>query len=346
VKRVDFVLPWVNGNDTAWQKRKAKYTPSGEDDANSDTRFRDMSTLRYVLRSIEQHCPWYNKIFLITEGHYPEWLDIGHEKIVLVTHEELYFNKEHLPTFSSSSIEMNLPNLKGLSDHFIYLNDDTIIMRPLEQSRFFVDSLPVDFFSHGWIPRNKLFEKLRGMDAWGYSLKNNLELINKKFAPIQLRKKLLYHHSYDYKQKVSNFIFDKIYKKFIWIEHWHHPVPYLKSTLKAFRVFEKEMMTCSSNRFRANNDLTQYIYRYMRLAKGEFYPYRYNDGYDADIISYDYLNKAINDIEKKDMINFVCFNDQMMEVSDEEFEKSKALLDQYLKSKFSNSASFEVDEKV
>jgi hypothetical protein len=341
MKKIDFVLPWVDGSDVVWQNKKEKYNSikSGE---NSSSRFRDMETLKYVLRSIEKNCPWFNKIYLITEGHYPKWLDINHEKIVLVTHDELYFDKTHLPVFNSSSIEMNLPNLDRLSEHFVYLNDDTLIFNAIEKNRFFVDGLPVDFFSHGWIPRNKIFEKFREMDAWVYSLNNNLDLVNKKFVPIKLKKELLYHRSYNIKQKISNFLFDKIYKRFIWIEHWHHPVPYLKSTLtEAFQIFEHEMMICSKNRFRANNDLTQYLYRYMRLAQGKFFPYRYNDGYDADIVSYNYLEKAILDIETNKSINFVCFNDQMHHNSDEEFRRAKELLNQYLESKFPKKASFE-----
>ena len=126
--KIDFVLPWVNSSDTKWQIEKNKYEQSnGEDDVHSSTRFRDMDTLRFVLRSIEKNTPWFNKIHLITIGHIPEWLDISHPKINLITHQELYFDPTHLPTFNSHSIEMNLANMKGVSEKFIYLNDDTLI---------------------------------------------------------------------------------------------------------------------------------------------------------------------------------------------------------------------------
>ena len=148
--KIDFVIPWVDGNDPVWQAKKDQYDTSTEKNyTNSNMRYRDWGTLRYVMRSIEKNCPWYNKIYLITEGHYPAWLDVNHEKIILVTHEELYFDKSHLPTFSSPSIEMNLPNLKNISDFFVYLNDDTLIMKKISEDRFFVDGKPVDFFSHG-----------------------------------------------------------------------------------------------------------------------------------------------------------------------------------------------------
>ena len=337
---IDFVLPWVDGSDVIWQKKKEEYS-SVKSSENSSSRFRDMETLRYVLRSIEQSCPWYNKIYLITEGHYPKWLNINHEKIVLITHDELYFDKTHLPVFSSSSIEMNLVNIKGLSEKFVYLNDDTIIMKKLNKKRFFVDNKPVDFLSHGWIPRNKLFGKLRRMDAWVHSINNNLKLINNKFSPLSLDKSSLYHSSYEVKTKISNFLLEHIYGKFIWLEHWHHPIPYLKSTLKeVHEEFKEEMMTCSSNRFRKNNDLTQYLYRYWQLASGNFYSYQHNDDLIANITSIEILENMIEEIEENSNINFVCFNDDL-NLSDLEFIKVKEKLNFFLEECFPSKSSFE-----
>ena len=340
--KIDFVLPWVDGSDSEWQEEKSKYNSTSNIETNIQARFRDMGTLKYVLRSIELHCPWYNKIYIITTGHYPDWLNIEHENIVLVTHKELYFDTKHLPVFSSSSIEMNLSNIKGLSEKFVYLNDDTIIMRRINISRFFVDNKPVDFLSHGWIPRNNLFFRLKGEDTWVHSLNNNLKLINNHFFPMQFAFNNLYHISYNLKTKISNFLLAKFYKKIIWLEHWHHPQAYLKQSLtEVSNIFREEMMDCSSNRFRKNNDLTAYLYRYWQLASENFYPYKYNDGYDADIVNYAYLKNAIVEIEENKGINFVCFNDQMFQVADEEFIKSKELLLDYLNNIFKEKSSFE-----
>jgi len=342
MKKIDFVLPWVDGNDIEWQKRKKKFNPTIDKDSNADTRFRDMGTLRYVLRSIEKNFPEYNKIYLITEGHYPQWININHPKIELITHENLYFDKSHLPVFSSSSIEMNLANIKSLSDQFVYLNDDTIIIRPTKGERFFRDSLPVDFISHGWMSRNKMFEKIRGRDTWVHSLNNNLKLINYKLDFAQLNKKHLYHKTYHLRTKISNFLMKCFYKKFFWLEHWHHPQPYLKSTLmEAYSLFSQEMMNCSKNRFRADNDLTQYLYRYLHLVKGEFTPFYHKDGYVANIKSEIMLDGMIRAIESNENINFVCFNDDIS-LSDEEFGKVKTKLIDYLESKLFQKASFEL----
>ena len=342
VEKVDFVIPWVDGNDQEWVDRKNKYNNKTKADFNnSSMRYRDMGTLKYVLRSIEKNCPWYNKIHLITEGHYPDWLDIKHEKICLVTHEDIYFNKGHLPTFNSSSIEMNLANIPNLAEKFIYMNDDTLIIKSVDPERFFNNNLPVDFLSHGWLPRNKLFKQLRGMNSWACSLKNNIDLINQKFAPLRIKSPCLYHSSYSKKEKISNFVLSKIYKRFLWLEHWHHPVPYLKKTLEeCYSEYRNEMMECSKNRFRADNDLTQYLYRYWRLAKEEFYPYKYNDGLVCKIESKKSIDSCLKEI---DNYTFFCPNDSISEeVGKIELEYIKGTLKRELERLLPNKVSFEM----
>lgn len=338
----DFVLPWVDGSDLEWINSKNKYNNSIIGEHNAIEKYRDMGTLKYVLRSIEKNCPWYNKIHIITCGHHPKWLDIKHPKINLITHKELYFKKAHLPVFSSSSIEMNLANMRDVSEQFVYLNDDMLIMKQTKPTRFFKNGRPVDFLSHGWIPRNKLFEKLKGIDTWIHSINNNLDLINTKFSPFELNREYIYHSSYSTKIKLSNFILKNIYKKIIWFEHWHHPQPYLLSDLReVYRAFPKEMMICSKNRFRANTDLTQYLYRYWRLVQEDFAPSRHNDGLAENIKSEKQLKNIflkMNCTTKP--VRFACFNDAGG-MSDKEYEKIKILLIEYLENIFSSPASFE-----
>lgn len=340
--KIDFVLPWVNNQDVDWQNTKKLYDLNqSSSDSNAVARYRDMGTLKYVLRSIEKNCPWYNKIYLITCGHYPEWLNIDSDKVVLVKHQDIYDNVEHLPTFNSSSIEMSLPNIPELSEHFVYLNDDTLIFSPLDKERFFVSGLPVDFLCHGWLSRGKLFEKLIGKDTWVNSLNNNLALINKNLSIDNLDNKMLYSESYSLENKLSNFLLKNVYKKYFWFEHWHQPIPYLKRTLvevkeKCF----KEMQVCAANRFRNNTDLTQYLYRYWRLAKGDFYPYKHNDGFETNIDSIEKLDKAIT-ICNSEKPNFVCLNDSPS-LSNEDFEVIKQKVLEYLSVNFPEKASFEL----
>jgi len=340
---IDFVLPWVDSSDTKWQAERNRYKGNNSDntDANANARFRDMETLKYALRAIEQNCPWYNNIYLITEGHVPKWLDVEHERIIHVTHQELFVDPSHLPVFNSSAIEMNLANLKGLSEQFVYMNDDFIILNAIEPKRFFQKGKPVDFFSHHFLPRNRLFERFRQRDTWVHALNNNLALINKTLAPITLKNKYLFHHSYTLSDKINNSLFRYLFKKLLWINHWHHPQPYLKRTLnEVFETFGSEMMTCSKNRFRSPSDLTQYLYRYWHLATENFTPYKYNDGLVANLDSYSILQTMIQKINTDSSINFVCFNDSVY-LDDKEYHHVKEELLSFLEERFPQKASFE-----
>ncbi len=341
---IDFVILWTDGDNEEWNAVRNRYLPSKYDknDSHSSARFRDMGTLKYVLRSIETNCPWYNKIYLVTKGYHPEWLNIDHPKIELVNEESLFANKSCLPVFNSIAIEMNLHNIPNLSEQFVYLNDDMVIMRPTDSERFFKENKAVDFLAHIPLPRNRFFDFIKKRDTWTHSVNNTVKLINKHFSPISLPKRYLYHHSYGLLDKFNNFLLDKIFKKFIWVEHWHHPQPHLKKTLiDTYNVFTKEMEECSFSRFRSNDDLNPYIYRYYQLASAEFYPYKHNDAIVSNLSSQRVLIKLIRKLENNDSINFVCFNDSP-QLSDVEYGEVQKNLLNYLEMRFPKKADFEL----
>ncbi|XP_005527944.1 PREDICTED: N-acetylglucosamine-1-phosphotransferase subunits alpha/beta isoform X3 [Pseudopodoces humilis] len=112
---------------------------SKQDEDVSASRFEDNEELRYSLRSIERHAPWVRHIFIVTNGQIPSWLNLDNPRITIVTHQEIFQNVSHLPTFSSPAIESHIHRINGLSQKFIYLNDDVM---------FGKDVWPDDFYSH------------------------------------------------------------------------------------------------------------------------------------------------------------------------------------------------------
>lgn len=86
-----------------------------------------------------QYAPWVRHIYLVTNGQIPSWLDLDHPRISVVTHHDIFTNKSHLPVFSSPAIEAHLHQIPGLSDKFIYLNDDVM---------FGMEVWPDDFYTH------------------------------------------------------------------------------------------------------------------------------------------------------------------------------------------------------
>lgn len=108
------------------------------DDSRSANRYRDSQELRYSLRSLLKYAPWIRKIYLITDNQIPYWLNLEADRLHVVSHEEIFPNKSHLPVFSSPAIETHLHRLPGLSDKFIYFNDDVMLGAP---------TFPEDFVS-------------------------------------------------------------------------------------------------------------------------------------------------------------------------------------------------------
>ncbi|KAG3200111.1 hypothetical protein PC128_g4852 [Phytophthora cactorum] len=153
---IDVVYTWVNGTDPRWKTEKEFWhkhwiasltgqplpvwgqeaTVKGKDDSNSDNRFRDNEELRYSLRSLEKYAPWVRHIYVVTDGQIPSWLDIESPKLSIVKHSDIFANKSHLPVFSSPAIEWNLDNIPGLSDMFLYFNDDVFLGSPIRPEDF------------------------------------------------------------------------------------------------------------------------------------------------------------------------------------------------------------------
>ena len=51
------------------------------------SRFEDNEELRYSLRSLEQYAPWVRRIFIVTNGQIPHWLNLDNPRVSIVTHE-------------------------------------------------------------------------------------------------------------------------------------------------------------------------------------------------------------------------------------------------------------------
>ncbi|KDO35679.1 hypothetical protein SPRG_18839 [Saprolegnia parasitica CBS 223.65] len=141
---IDAVYTWVNGSDATWQQSKSHWLQhwrgrnATKDLASAENRFRDNDELRYSIRSLETYAPWIRRIFLVTDGQVPRWLDLSHPRITVVPHADIFPNASHLPSFASPAIESHLDNIPGLAEYFLYFNDEVFLSAPV---------LPSDFMS-------------------------------------------------------------------------------------------------------------------------------------------------------------------------------------------------------
>src|SRR5262249_26391203 len=143
------VYTWVDGSDRGHQYKRLYWldqlakrgcgSMSLDEDIGSG-RFKDDDELRFFFRSLEQFSPWVRRIFFLTSGTSPSWLRTDHPRIRLIDHREIFLKPEHLPTFNSMAIECHLHRIDGLSELFLYLNDDFFLGRPLKPADFCKDN--------------------------------------------------------------------------------------------------------------------------------------------------------------------------------------------------------------
>jgi glycosyltransferase involved in cell wall biosynthesis len=138
---IDAVYTWVDGSDVEWLERKnrvlARMGLEPVDAASSAARFRSRDELRFSLRSIDMYAPWIRNIHIVTDRQVPAWLDTTHPRIRVVDHTEIFGDRDALPTFNSHAIESRLHHIEGLSEHFLYFNDDFFMGRTVQANLFF-----------------------------------------------------------------------------------------------------------------------------------------------------------------------------------------------------------------
>ncbi len=301
---IDFVILWVDGNDPKWQSEKSKYDPKVNDDSNSANRYRDWDLLPYWFRGVEKFTPWVNKIHFVTWGHVPEFLNLNNPKLNVVNHKD-FIPEEYLPTFSSHAIELNIHRIPGLSEKFVYFNDDMFIVRPMDEKSFFDDGLPCTY--GGEVPM--AFKGDTGI--WLHAAVNNMGVINSHFnkkEQIKSFNKKYISKSYRWQDNIRTLALEKLFPDYFFgFKNLHAPGAYLKKTFQEVWEAEKELLTkTSSHKFRSADDVNQWVMLWWQIASGSFSPYN-TDNLVCSVnkSTVDYLCNAIK-TQSNDMI---CVND-------------------------------------
>jgi hypothetical protein len=281
---IDIVYTWVDGQDPAWQVEYNKwieeYIPLFLNyDSHTRNRFRSRDELRYSLRSIRQYAKFCNHIYIVTFSQRPKWLQ-DHKKITIVDHKEIFKNLEDLPTFNSQAIESNLHRIPGLSEKFIYFNDDVLLRREVDESYFFTkkDKIRV-YMSPLFAPSGMILpEELSYVSAW----KNTSALLNKEFKAEQRHR--LAHAPFALKKS----IIEEVETRF--------PEVFRQVSSHKFRLSEDFVIT---------NGLVQYYAYYTDQAKFDVH----RIGYRLSIRSDPYENAFAIKAFKKRYPRFFCMED-------------------------------------
>jgi Stealth protein CR2, conserved region 2/Stealth protein CR1, conserved region 1 len=149
--QIDAVITWVNGADPLHKfKRESYLAPASSvlhENGINPHRWACNDELGYCLRSIGNNAPWIRRIWIVTDDQSPDLSGIGFDllsKIELVDHRVLFDGYAGaLPTFNSLAIESMIWRIPGLSERFMYFNDDVFLTAPLQPDDVFRGAVPV-----------------------------------------------------------------------------------------------------------------------------------------------------------------------------------------------------------
>ena len=141
---MDIVFTYVNTQSKLWNDQrknmKEKYFSESKNniDGNMEHRFTDHDELRYAFRSIEKYIKFHHRIYIVVSDveQIPPWINVL--KVNIIYHSQI-IPFEYLPTFNSQVIELYIHKIEGLSENFIYLNDDMIIGKDIDETDFIED---------------------------------------------------------------------------------------------------------------------------------------------------------------------------------------------------------------
>lgn len=330
---IDIVIPWVDGSDKNWQAEYVKYSECKTDSVHSFD-YKDWGLLKFWFRCLEQNAPWIRKIFFITWGHIPSWLNITNPKLVVVNHRD-YIPEKYLPTFSSHVIELNIHRIEGLSEHFIYSNDDVFLTAPTEPTDFFRNGLPCDSAIINPIaPANR-------------NCISNLQLTTAAVINENFKKKQVIRQD---PFKWFNFKYGKLLPLNMMFLPWgrfpgllekHVMSSFCKSTFQ--EVWDKEYdlldATCQHKFRDFKTDVNQWIMKEWQIASGNFAPRSISSGKLFSVYGYEDAIKVAKEITRK-RIKMLCINDHI-ETIDQNTERAMYCITNAFLKAYPEKSSFE-----
>ena len=127
---IDVLIKYIDLYDSKLNRKNIKQLEKDEDN----------NEIKYSLRSILQNIPWIRKIYILMPNEKISFL----KPIEEIKDKIIYIKDHELIGFNSSSVSVFLFNLFkmrkfGLSENFIYMDDDYFIGSPLKKSDFFYE---------------------------------------------------------------------------------------------------------------------------------------------------------------------------------------------------------------
>ena len=297
---MDFVVPYVNCADKNWQQSYMQHTGSGN---TNSVRFRSWGTLRYLFRGVEKYMPFVRQIVLIVSdpSQVPVW--VNKETVRIVYHRD-FIPTEFLPTFNSCTIESFLYNIEGLSDKFIYANDDLFPFELCTEDMFFFGDKPcITFVEH---------EKYTAKMMFRCQCRAGMELIQKALG------------------------LPTDYPEWEIVRPYHITTPMNTKILQTVKDLCEEEIKKTITNVRNGYNVNQYIYPYYHYFTG----YYQRGGVECKY--YEINDKTFNQIREEIVHghhHWLCLNDSS---HIQNYGQTRALLLNAFKRRFPNRCRYEI----
>ena len=313
---IDVVIAWVDGGDPVLARKRNKYlNRATDDDINSavlSTHFASNHEIRYCVLAIMRFAPFVRNIFIVTDGQDPNLdEDIRNNfperagSVRIVDHREIFEGfEENLPTFNSISIANMVWRIKGLSENFVYFNDDVILIRDHKPEDWFINNRPV--LRGKW-----LFPPYKKMLRIYIKTLLNVKLgLNPSYQP-----RLSF---YILQWKVAHFLGMRF--RYFFLCHTPHPLD--RGTVEKFFLANREMMEKNiSYRFRSRDQyLMSSLAYHLEILSGNRQFAKLNLGYLHPSYSEKRLNRKIRRSENDKRIKSLCV--QSLDMFTDEEQKS------------------------
>ena len=127
---------------------KIKYNYHSGQMRNFKKQYLQDNEIVFCVSSILKYAPFVRKIFIVTDNQVPNFKKIERiipkNKIKIIDHKEIFEGLEdHLPTFNIRSIDAVLHRIKGLSEKYIYFNDDMFLIKETKINDWFSEDKAV-----------------------------------------------------------------------------------------------------------------------------------------------------------------------------------------------------------
>lgn len=224
---IDIVYLWCDFADTRFRNKliltQKRMNLAVREAENGKCRYASNDELRYSLRSVDKFLPWIRHVHLLVDDDIslPEWLDAENGRLKVHRWGSI-MPMEKLPCFNASTFEFFLQDVPGLSERFLFSNDDTLVCRAVEPSFFFAqDGWPIYRYGKSKVP----FYEKEIEDYYIHVIAQSFRFAQNNFGVVGGYRKafgFLNHHNIDAYVKSDLAEFKNRYPE-IWDAQTSHP---------------------------------------------------------------------------------------------------------------------------